>query len=363
MPLTFKRSSLVAQVADAIRMEIRRSTWTEWIPSERELSRSLHVSRNTCRFALHLLYREGLVEPVQGRGIRVRQLPPAVKPQILPQTHSVGVIIPDALGRLRPSNSLMIEELQAELYDMQVRLQLHSSPAYYAGNPRRALEKLVEKTPHDCWILVLSHRPLQNWFMQRQLPCVVSGSIYSDVVLPSVDYDYRAVCRHAVGKLLALGHRRIVFLNRQLRAAGDLESEAGFAEGIRASSDEKIESRIVYHDDHLESVSNVIRQLFKSTMKPPTGLIVANPFSYLSAMTTLARCGFRVPDDVSLISRDDDPFLAYVDPVPARYIYDVTGLARKLMFMIRSLLDGGAAKRDAVRIVPHFSAGGSLRKL
>ncbi|HZZ57510.1 MAG TPA: GntR family transcriptional regulator [Opitutaceae bacterium] len=362
MSLTFKRASLVAQVADAIRSQIHGGTWREWIPSERELSNSLHVSRNTCRFALHMIYREGLAEPIQGRGIRVKRATPASGGPAVATRHSVGVIIPEPIGRLRPSNALMIEELQAELYDMGVRLQLHSSPAYYGGNPRHALEKLVEKNPHDCWILVLSQRPLQSWFMQRGLPCVISGSIYDGVELPSVDFDLRAVCRHAVGMLLAQGHRRIVFFNRQLRAAGDLDSEMGFHEGVRGTSYEQVEARVVYHDDHLASVASLTKQLFKGSMKPPSALIVANPYCYLSVMSTLARLGFRVPDDVSLISRDDDPFLNHVDPEPARYIYDVTHLARKVMFLVRSLLDGGLAKRDAVRIVPHFSAGGSVRK-
>ncbi|MDB6092657.1 MAG: transcriptional regulator [Verrucomicrobia bacterium] len=363
MALSFKRASLVAQVADAIRAEIRNGTWREWIPSERELSRSLHVSRNTCRFALHTLSRDGLIEPLQGRGNRVKRTVRGAASTVARRANSVGVIVPEVLGKLRPRNSLVIEELQAELYDMQVRLQLHSSSAYYAKNPRRALEKLVEKNRHDCWVLILTHRPLQHWFMQQEIPCVVSGSIYPDIVLPSMDYDFRAVCRHAVGKLLALGHRRLVFINRQSRAAGDLESETGFYEAIKGTSYQGVEGRVVYHNDDRESIPPLIKQLFKSSARPPTGLIVANSFCYLSVVSSLARLGLRVPEDVSLISRDDDPFLNYIDPDPARYVDDVNNLAHKLMSLIRSVLDGGAAKRDAVRIVPHFSVGKSTRKI
>ncbi len=310
-----------------------------------------------------MLSREGLIEPVQGRGIRLKHGATTPRPRGGSHPHSVGVLIPEALGRLRPSISLMIEELQAELYDMEVRLQVHASPACYAGNPARALEKLVEKNPHDCWILVLSQRPLQKWFMERSLPCVVSGSIYSDVVLPSVDFDYKAVCRHAAGRLLALGHRRIAFLNRRLLAAGDVDSEAGFHEAVAGPRHEKVDARIIYHDDDLPSVFAAVRQLIENKTKAPTGLIVANSFACLSTMTTLTRCGLRVPEDVSLIARDDDPFLAYVDPIPARYIYDVSSVAKKQMALVRALLDGSTVHRETVRIVPHFSAGGSLRKL
>jgi LacI family transcriptional regulator len=272
------------------------------------------------------------------------------------------VIIPEALGRLRPSNSLLIEELQAELFDFGARLQLHNSPVYYRANPNEALARLVEKNHHDCWILMLSHYALQNWFMKQDLPCLICGSIYPGIRLHSVDYDYRAVCRHATGKLIALGHRRIVFLNRRLRAAGDLESEAGLLEGVRTSSQEHVEARVVYHDDNVESVSPLVKKLIAAP-QAPTGIIVANSYCYLSVMSTLARARLRVPEDISLISRDDDPYLSYLDPEPARYIYDGAGLARKIMLQIRSLLKGGITKLDPVRLAARFVEGASMRRL
>ncbi len=362
MALTFKRTSLIVQVADAVRAEIFRRGWTEWIPSERELSELFHVSRNTCRAALHSLYRENLIKPIRGRGRRVNHAAIPKARSAGQHVQSVGVIIPEALGRLRPSNSLLIEELQGELFDFGARLQLHNSPVYYRTNPNEALERLVEKNHHDCWILMLSHRALQHWFMKQNLPCLICGSIYPDIRLHSVDYDYRAVCRHATGKLIALGHRRIVFLNRRLRAAGDLESEAGLLEGVRTSSQEHVEARVVYHDDNVESVSPLVKKLFAAP-QPPTGIIVANSYCYLSVMSALAHARLRVPEDVSLISRDDDPYLAYLEPEPARYIYDGAGLARKMMLQIRSLLEGGNMKLDPVRLAARFVEGASMRRL
>ena len=362
MPLIFKRASLVVQVADALRAEILRRGWMEWLPSERELSDLLHVSRNTCRAALRALYRENLIKPIRGRGIRVNQAAVPTHRSKGRRSRSVGVIIPEALGRLRPSISNLIEELQAELFDFGARLQLHNSPVYYRANPQEALNRLVENNHHDCWVLFLSNRALQRWFMMKKLPCLILGSTYPDIRLHSVDYDNRAMCRHATGRLIALGHRRIVFFNRRLRAAGDMESEAGLIEGVRASSQEHVEAKVVYHDDNPESVSHLVKKLF-SAPRPPTGIIVANSYCYLSVMSTLARVGYRVPEDVSLISRDDDPYLAYLDPEPARYIYDSASLARKMMLQVRSLLEGNATKLNPVRLAARFVPGASVRRL
>jgi DNA-binding LacI/PurR family transcriptional regulator len=362
VPLILKRSSLVAQVADVIRSEILRRAWSDWIPSERELNRTLHVSRNTCRAALHMLSCERLITPVQGRGIRVnrdvvRRARPAGR-----QTHSVGLIMPEVVSRLRPVNSLLIDDLREELFDQDVRLSLHVSSACYQANPEHALEKLVSKNRHDCWILVLSNEALQRWFMLRGIPCLVTGSVFPGIRLPSVDSDHRSICRHAVGKLISLGHRRIVFFNRDLRAAGDLESEDGFLQGARASSHSDVKAWVVYHDDNRESVGNLITKLL-AVPEPPTGLIIANSYCYLSVMSTLARRGYRVPEDFSLISREDDAFLAYMDPEPARYLNPSSRHARKVMTMIRPLLEGGIPNLEPVRLTPQFAPGGSIRPL
>jgi DNA-binding LacI/PurR family transcriptional regulator len=362
VPLILKRSSLVAQVADVIRSEIMRRAWSDWIPSERELNRTLHVSRNTCRAALHMLTCERLITPVQGRGIRVnrdvvRKAHPGDR-----QIHSVGLIMPEVVSRLRPTNSVLIDDIREELFDQGVRLSLHVSSACYQANPEHALEKLVGKNRHDCWILVLSNEAQQKWFMQRGIPCLVTGSIYSGIRLPSVDWDHRSICRHAIGQLIALGHRRVVFFNRFLRAAGDLESEAGFLQGARMSSHTDLKAWVVYHDDSRESVGNLISKLLANP-EPPTGLIVANSYCYLSVASALAHRGYRVPEDFSLISREDDAFLAYVDPEPARYLNTTARMARKVMTLIRPLLEGGIPNFEPVRLTPRFIAGGSVRQL
>ena len=352
----------MAQVADAIRTEILKGGWIDWIPSERELSQMFHVSRNTCRAALRTLYREKLLESVPGLGIKIDQPTVQKARSRSPHSVSVGLIIPQSVSRLRPTHSLLIEELREQLFDHQVRMHVYSSPAYYRARPQNALKRLVEKNQHACWILVLSHHSLQAWFAARGIPCVVSGSIYPDIRLPSVDYDYRAICRHAVGKLIGLGHRRIVFFNRQWRAAGDLESEVGFLEGINASPQGNVSGRVVLHLDDRQSVANLIRQLYAAD-SPPTALIVANSYCYLSVVTTLARLGLLVPRDVSVICREDDQFLAYVEPEPARYLNNSAALARKMMSLIRPLLEGNVSRLEPVRLLPQFNAGGSVRRI
>jgi DNA-binding LacI/PurR family transcriptional regulator len=47
-------------------------------------------------------------------------------------------------------------------------------------------------------------------------------------------------------------------------------------------------------------------------------LVVVDPNYCLTVITRLARLGWNIPGDVSVISRDYDAFLSFVIPAPAR---------------------------------------------
>jgi len=350
---------LFVQVAESIRAQIVCREWKGWIPSERSLSGMFHVGRNTCRHATAMLRREGLIVSVHGRGNQVVHAPVAGIAGAGSRKKSVGIIIPDRIGRLRPKILLIINELREELYEQDVLVEIHAGPAPYSRAPGRALSKLVAQHSHDCWVLFLSSYPLQKWFMQQGIPCLVSGAVYQGIRLPCVCLDYRAMCRHAVGKLIALGHRRLVFMNRGLRAAGDLESEMGFWEGVNSSAERDIDARIVYHDDNPDSVRKIIDRLF-GTSRSPTGLLIANSLCYLAVVGLLASRGYQFPRDISLISRDNDRFLAFTQPEATRYMNATGAQVRKEMAMLRTLLTTGIAKCNTVRVLPRFFEGGTL---
>ena len=93
----------------------------------------------------------------------------------------------------------------------------------------------------------------------------------------------------------------------------------------------------------------------------PTALAVPNPYCCLAVMSGLAQLGWRVPEQVSLISRDDDPFLAYLVPEVARYVVSPRAFVRCLLPQVLELLPGGVvSSRRAVRLMPQFVRGASI---
>lgn len=352
-----QRSSLVSQTAAFLREEIDRGAWAQWLPSERTLCDTLQVSRNTLRSALAQLKRERIIRSVHGSGNQI-----GAKAQSKPaglRSHDVAFLTPDPLEQLRPTQTLWIDELRALLSERGCRLHVFHGRQYFRTNPGPALEKLLKQNPHGCWVLILSNEKTQRWFEQNHVPCIVAGSVYAGVDLPFRDIDHRAMCRHAAGVMLAAGHNKVALVIQRSRRAGDVASESGFVEGVRQSSRPNASAVICAHDATVTGICNALRRLLEQR-PAPTALLVANPYHYLTVVSRLIELGLRVPDHVSVVSRDEDPFLSYILPTPTRYVTNAHILAKSLLRPIIELLEGGVITHRAIRIMPSLMRGDSL---
>lgn len=358
MPLTSlpHRVSLVAQVAACLRTAIAEGRWRDWLPAERALGDELQVSRSTLRQALGQLGREGVVRAEHGTGHRIlvdRPSRPAAP------SRDVALLTPEPLERLRPFQALWIDELRALLAERGCRLSIIPGRAYGGEEPGPALARLVRQRPHGCWVLLLASAGCQRWFAQRGLPAVVAGTCHEGIDLPYRDLDHRATCRHAAGVLLGRGHRRLALVCPRSRFAGDLESEAGFLEGVGRGRHPGAEGVLCRHDGTTSGLLRALGSLMAGAARP-TGLVVVNAYHCLTVVSGLARLGWRVPEQVSVLSRDDDPFLSFLVPAPARYVAHPREFARSVVRPVAELLDGGPAVLRAGWSMPRFEPGASV---
>jgi DNA-binding LacI/PurR family transcriptional regulator len=352
-----QRNSLVSQTADILLAEIFRGTWRDWLPGERALCEKLQISRNTLRSALKQLKRDKVIQAQHGAGNRILSRPKG-RP-INKELMTVGLLTPEPLERLRPLHTLWIDELRGLLIEQGCRLHLYHGHQYFRQTPGTALQKLVRQNRHGCWILSLSNEPMQRWFEKNEVPCLVAGSIYPGVTLPFRDLNHRAMCRHAAGVLLALGHRRVAMLMNKSNRAGDLESETGFIDGMRHTVHAGVEPQVIRHEATIASLCHALSRLMEQK-QPPTALLVVNPFHYLTVSSRLTQQGWRIPRDISVMSRDEDPFLSFVIPEPARYVTSPHLFARGLLRPVLELLRGHLPSEKSSMIIPKFIKGDSL---
>lgn len=346
--------SIAAQVADSLRQEASASAGKA-LPSERELCRRLQVSRRTIRKALKFLHIEGSVKLVNGRNVAT------LRPQ--PKSGAEGplqinLLLPEPLVRARPFTALWISHLTDLLRENGCRLEIISGEKYYGARAGQSLRQLTASHPARCWILARTNLPLQKWFHDNAIPAIVAGSTHSGLSLPSVDSDHGALARHAAANFIRHGHTRIALFLEKIRHAGDAETELEFANGMAASTNS--EPSIIARIERVpEAVIREVKHLL-ALRSPPTAFLLCNSFSYLTLTSYLASLGKRIPQDFSVISQDEGPFLAHMYPNPARYITNPAKFARALNRSIKRIIANESLAHLHTRIMPDFIKGGSL---
>jgi DNA-binding LacI/PurR family transcriptional regulator len=356
LPLVPTRISLAEQTARILRDALSEGRWVERMPGERELSRQMNVSRPTLRMALEQLEREGLLKKSPGKHRLVARHPRSRK---LPTSRTIGLLTPLPIQEVAPFALCWMDKLRVLLAAAGYPLEIHSGQRWYARRPEKDLAELVRRESAAAWVLFVANETMQGWFAKSGLSCVLSGTCHAGIDLPSVDVDYRAVCRHAAGQFLARGHRRIALLLNAPGMAGERESEIGFLEAFHREGGDGATPLVASHDGTPGSIRKCLDGWLRLA-SPPTAFLVARSLPALTVASELSRRGLRLPRDVALIARDSDHFLEYHSPSLACYHHDPDLHARRIARVVIQLARGGGIRTKAIRMMPTFLKGESL---
>lgn len=148
----------------------------------------------------------------------------------------------------------------------------------------------------------------------RGLPILPINS-RSSLVDGSVTMDDEAGSRLAVDHLVDLGHRRVGFVAGRGDTDVGRRRDAGYRAAM-ARHGLAIEEAWVTAGDFTErgARDSVRRLLAGPAPDRPTALYAVNLMSALGAMGAARELGLRIPDDLSLVTMDDHPFLDHTGP-------------------------------------------------
>jgi DNA-binding LacI/PurR family transcriptional regulator len=353
-----KRISLSSQAAATIRKGMANGSWEEYLPSERRLCEMLQVSRPTVRTALHLLAKEGLLEIRQGRRNRLLATQDRSRRK---QSQLVGLVTHQPIAHMSLTAYHGISEMRTHLAEHGFTTEILVCPPAGARVQRRKLDAFVRQNRVLCCVLLSVSHEMQRWFAEHSVPALVLGSCHAAVQLPSLDVDYRSVCRHAAGIFLRKGHRSIALVVPNSGVAGDLASEQGFREGMEQRLD-RPETRglIVRHNGTAQNITTKLDALFNSA-NAPTALLVAKPAHVFAVIIYLLKRGLSVPDTVSLISRDHDHVFETVNPSISHYQFADDAFVHRLSRLMLKLVSQGSLPAEPSLIFPKFFEGSTVK--
>jgi len=187
------------------------------------------------------------------------------------------------------------------------------------------------------------------------LPFVVIGRPRDTAGLICVDADLAAAADMAVQYLADLGHRRIALLTAFVDGAPvygfQYHALAGFERAHRRYGLPPRPDYVLAYDPAHGPHAALRSLLAGSAADGPTALITTTDLEAVMALHTLAECGRRVPDDVSLVTLGDSVLTELAQPPVTAVRFSVADETRAAADLLMGLLAGEQPPAHA-RIIP-----------
>jgi hypothetical protein len=351
----FRRASVADQAAETLRQAIHEGTLVDPLPGEHQLARDLGISRPSLRIAMARLGAEGLIIRSNGRRSRLntdlhrpkRNIPPMIR-----------VVCPASREKSALDQHPILLEMHAYFATKRIGWEEIFDAKLAGAHPERLLRTLVLGRKHSCWLLLACPEPVHRWFKNAGVPVFSLGSGHPGIEIPSIDINYRAVGWHAAGSIIKNGHKHVALLQPYRVNAGDRDSCDGFRSYIaKHAANVKVTSISISADQ--SDLPGKLAHLAAARSRP-TAIFSLIPEHTLTAMVHLPRCGLRIPNDISLVSRDTLPLIDTALPEISRYRSSYVDLTHRAERIAQALLAGRPVAAKPSMIIPAFIPGQTL---
>lgn len=310
----------------------------------------LGVGRNTIKAALRQLEEEGLLEG-RGAGCQRRIVPPKKQRRT---SLRIRILLYEGVDRSLTDNA----ELLARLQEAGFAASFADKSLHDLGMDPARVARFVEKHPADAWVVSAGSHEVLEWFSQQPFPAMAMFGRFSKLPIAAASPRKIPAMLTGVGKLVALGHRRIVMLAREERRKPNPGlSEQTFLDELAARGLPTGAYNLPDWDETPAGFHACLDALFRHT--PPTALIIGDAPLFLPVQQFLARRSIRVPEQVSLFCLDPDPAYAWCNPVVSHIQWDYRPVVRRVLRWAENVAQGQDDRRQAL-FEAEFIEGGTI---
>lgn len=315
------------------------------IPSERELAKSLEVSRVSIRTALKKLVEDGLLTQTQGRGTYITPRPKPV---------ALHILCPPGIRKTDPFYNKFLVEITREAAIRQLYL--------YVIDPDKLLDN-KEGAP----LITIG---IIDWELIDRL-----DDIYKTIIsiqdfsnnpkAVHLMFDDYAIGKSAGELLLQMGHERIMQLSGPEKYPSAVLRRQGFRDSVVENGGDSGCSCIEYCAKmNLGGGYSAAEFLLKELSRAewPTGIFAANDSMALGFILRLKEAGVEVPGEISVIGCDDIQLAAEFEPGLTTFNLDMKLIVNEIFTMLMRQ-NSGASWSGRIMIPAKLVQRDSLRRI
>jgi len=290
----------------------RNSEETYALASEHELCRQFNLSRVTVRLALGDLENRGLIYRRHGKGTFAHGRASRIY-------RNIGVLVRSSASENRAVAELVrgVQSAQMEIGSGVMLIGL--PPAQWRPEMASMLSGVVifpwEVNADDLAVL-----------RDRQLPFLLVGE--SELSGPRIVMGQREAARTMAEKLLRLGHRSLAIFSGPGAAGLDWPKRRGINDAMQNAGLDPTDIQEFAADGRESTTVRVAEAILASSPRPTAVIALDDSLAGILSFKARRQAGLRVPEDLSIVSFHDWPFLAEVEPTlcTVRFNFFAAGL-------------------------------------
>jgi DNA-binding LacI/PurR family transcriptional regulator len=291
----------------------------------RDVAEAAAVSQSTASRALN---GNGYVAPavrarIQQAALSLEYVPNATARHLRRKvSHTVGLVVSDLANPFYAELAAGATE-QARRHGYTTMLINSGAPPTTETVSVRAFAELEVAGV----ILTPSSAEVGDFLRRHQIPVVEVDRQFADGVVDGVVIDNTAAALRVTTLLTDLGHRRIALLIDETRWATGRDRYTGYRIALEDAGLPLDPALVVVAGWDAPAATAAAHRLLAGEHRP-SAIFAANNISAEGVWRAADRLGLRVPDDLSLVTFDDVPWMSLVRPGVTVVAQDVVAQGR-----------------------------------
>lgn len=293
-------------------------------------------------YPVNSVTRQRIIEAAQAMGYKPNLSARSLRTE---QTNIIGLIVDDLLSPFVPP---IVRGIQDYLKDFEY-LSLIVNCEWDPELEQDAIKTLVSRPVDGIVFVEYSHLAVNEVLERSHKPYVFVHRLFGSPVKNSVVPDDYYGASLAVKHLVALGHRRIAYINGPEGWHSAQRRLVGY-KGELAAQGLNFDPTLVQPGDwELEGGYKAAKNLL-SLAELPTAIFAANDLMALGAIYAIQDAGLKVPEDIAVVGYDNRDFTKIVRPKITTVSMPIYEMGRAAAELLLKQITEGQAKADEIKI-------------
>ncbi len=270
------------------------------------------------------------------------------------KTDIIGLLVPDLSNPFFANLAHAVErELRAE-----GKLMLLSNTQDDTQLEEKTLGMIARRQTDGLIVVPVGIRP-DHFKPYEDRPVVFMDRYFEDLSICHVSSDNQTGAYRATRFLIEKGHRKIGVIQGLPEAISNIDRIAGYRQAMQEAGLEK-EIHILGDGFTTKNGFDSVLQLLEEE-KQTSALFTFNNLIAIGAMRALTQHGLKIPDDISLLSFDEQPYFELTSPPISTIKQPIAQIAGQAVKMLLSLLNDQTIINQ--KIVPEIIERESVKNL